>query len=503
MIRTFSKARVFLFLSGLVFLGALGGEAFAQDQDSDKVTWEYHKSITGAFDVRFPSKYKIKSIPLRMDGTSVVFRSEIVASTGSGDHQKVFVVKVDQTLSSRLKAKVVKKLLDIDLYKYKKSAQNAGGVLVANEELKIDGFLGRELYITYGDGNKKQGIRVKIMYTDISRVEMVLTGPASSMYAFKSNNFFESLKLYDGPGRIDGEPGENWVDYESPLGIFTLKLPGKDNTFMKGPPRFTHDGIKEKGRVIFVDPLLGYKSVFNFFGYKVNEKLNFDKVKALLMSGHIAPYATNIRLEDLNIDTSTAEDGSHGIITTVVRMRALDKYPYINTIFYKVLFNDNGVVVLEYMAAHDYMSTPLPKTVMSLVQFHPEKFSTDRAAGAGQSGEDSSLEDEDSEEDEDPEATTLRASIKLGSGGDDEEESGEAGENEEIGTPEQDTGAAVSDDGEQGGSSGENKKKPDEAAQVPEQVVPDEIKMDPLPSENSGETRVKMPSEEPQTPAEE
>lgn len=426
--RTILRAPFFLYLAGFALTG-LSGLALAQ-----KVTWEFHKSLTGAFDVRFPSKYKMKSIPLRIDEKSVLFRTEIVATGGEGPdgkaNQKVYLVKVDQSMATRLKKKDITKLLEVDAYKYKKSAQNSGGEVVSSEPIKFEGFVGREMYVTYGDGDNKQGVRVKIMYTDVSRIEMVLTGPASSMYAFKSNDFFNSLKVYDGPGKVDGTPGENWQDFESPLGLFTLRLPPPDNSFTAGPPKFAHDGKKEKGRFAFVDPILKYKTFFNFYGYKINEKMNFDKVKTFLLTAHVAQYADKIRLEDLKIDTETAPDGSHGKVTTLVRMRPLERYPYINTILIQALFNDNGIVVLEFMGANTHVETPLGKNVFSLVKFHPEKY----AEKAEASGDDKSLEHEESgNEDDAPvqadgddeeessqseDATTLKANIKLGEGAD-------------------------------------------------------------------------------------
>lgn len=443
MTRTVSRAPLFLYLFGFALIG-LSSAALA-----NKVTWEFHKSITGAFDVRFPAKYKMKSIPLRIDEKTVLFRNEILANVGEGpdgkENMKVFLVKVDQSLASRLRSKDITKLLEIDSFRYKKSAQNAGGQVVTNTPVNADGFKGRELYITYGSNDNKQGIRVKIMYTDVSRVEMVLTGPASSMYAFKSNDFFNSLKLYDGPGKIDGQLGENWVDYESPLGLFTLRLPPEQNSFVSGAPKFIHESKKERGRFVFIDPLLEYKTFFNFYGYKIDEQMNFDKVKALLLSAHISQYADKIRMDDLKIDTKTSEDGSHGIVSTLVRMRPLEKYPYINTILIQAVFNDQGVVVLEFLGSHIHVDTPLSRTVFSLVKFHPDKYTDDRASTAGVSGDDKSLEDDegenpdeagvsgDGEQGDDDEAeaaeesgrdagqsdaTSLKANIKIGATGD-------------------------------------------------------------------------------------
>ncbi len=370
----------YVFVLCLIFAGSL---AFA------KTTWEFHKSITSSFDVRFPADYKIKSIPLRIDANTVLFRTEIMANVGEGEDEKnnvkSFFVKVDQSMGGSLVTSKVKKLLKRDEYKYKKSARSSGGQLVSVNDVNISGFIGKEFYITYQDGVKKQGMRAKVMYTDISRVEMVLTGPAESMYAFKSNDFFDSVKLYDGPGKIGGKIGDGWKDYESPLGLFTVVTPPETNTYALGAPKFFSEGNKEKGRYVFRDPILGYKTFYNFYGYKIREEKTYDDIKTLLYTEHVARYSSLIRITDLKIDNSKSENGEYGIVSTRIKMPPLHDYPHINSVLLQAIFNKDGVVVLEFLGSSSYVDTPLAKTMFSLVKFHPEKAYEPREAKDGQS----------------------------------------------------------------------------------------------------------------------
>lgn len=408
------RAPLFLYLFGFALVGMVG---FALA----KTTWEYHKSVSGAFEVRFPAQHKVKSIPLRLDDKTVLFRSEIVATTGEGEEekgsQKVFLVKVDQTMGGILRSKVVSKLLEIDAYKYKKSAQQSGGTLVSDDPFEVEGFKGREIYVAYGDSESKEGIRVKIMYTDTSRIEMVVTGPSSSMYAFKSRDFFESLKVFDGPGKVVGAIGEGWEDHESPLGLFTVKVPPfAENGFSLSPPKFIAGKKKEKGRFVFLDPIMKEKVFFNFYGYKISEKMDFDKAKTMLLSMHVSNYTQKIRPEDMNFETKTADDGSYGTVTTLVRMNPRDKYPYIDTVLLQAVFNDHGVVVLEYLGGNGYVVSPLAKTLFSLVKFHPEKYSEERAEKAMASNNESQHDEEKEEETAEGNSEPLKANIKLDGG---------------------------------------------------------------------------------------
>lgn len=369
MIRTRKRNQLLLFFCSFCLL-FLSGLAVA------KITWEYHRSITGAFDVRFPAEYKIKSIPLRIDDKTVLFRSEIVSETdeeAEPKDRKSFMVKVDQSFGGPMPYSTVTKLMDRDVRKYKKMAAAGNGFVEDIADFKEAGFPGKTMLISFGKGEKGQSIRAKIVYTDISRIEMVLTGPAGSMYAFKANDFFNSLKPYDGSSTIEGTPGEGWTQYESPLGLYTLTLPPVANTFGSGKPRFSVDGSKEIGRYVLRDPVLGYRAFFNFYGYKMKEDMKFDAIKIMLYSQHISKFSNLLRLQDIEIDNKLSKDGKYGIATTVISMPPLDDYPYIDAVLLQALFNKEGVLVMEFMGTKGTIKSNLGKTLFSLVEFHPER----------------------------------------------------------------------------------------------------------------------------------
>lgn len=346
-----------------------------------RVEWESHTSLSGAYDVKFPKEFKLKSMPLRLDANQVLFDEEIVATEGEGDDnpqektkQKTYFVKVQQTMAQTLGIKFTKLILAKEVKKYKASAEASGGILQSEDPIQTGGYIGKELYFTFKGKTEKdtEGMRIKIMFTDVSKIEQVLSGPASSMYSFKSNDFFDSLKLYDGVKQLEGKVGDSWEEFESPRGIFTIVVPPKENSFVGGPPVFKTIGEdREAGRFFFVDPLLKQKLIYNIFSYKVDGPLKYDDVKNLLFANHVSKFSDRIQRDDLKLENKTID--GHGVMMTRIKMRPLEKIPYIDSVLLQATFNENTVVVQEFMASPYHIVSPIGKTILGLLKFHPEK----------------------------------------------------------------------------------------------------------------------------------
>lgn len=411
--------RIFFLLISIFTFAAV--TAFAK---KEKVRWEYHKSVSGAFDARFPSNYKIKSSPLRVDDETVLFRVEVTSEIEDEDNPEApkrnYSIKVDQTLGEVIGSSKIEDLLNRDVFKFKKATKALGAKLESQQDVNIDGFIGKEFMFSFTENGAEQGLRVKVMYTDVSRVEAVLAGPQPSMYSFKANEFFNSLKLYDGNARIPGKIGEGWAEYVSPLGIFTLVLPDEKNTYALGAPKFVKEEKREQGRFSFKDPVLGHRTFFNFFGYQIQQEKNFGDVKVLLHAEHVSKYLPNFRLEDLKFDERMATDGSHGILSTKIRLRGLEKYPYVTAVIIQALFNKDGIVVLEYMGSLAQVDAPLGKTLFSLVKFHPEKSyqKPETSSSQGMSSSVAPAEEtlEDADRDQDDEDSSADADSVDGEG---------------------------------------------------------------------------------------
>ena len=388
----------FLMLSALVLFQ--GFPALAQD---NKEVWEYHRSVTNSFEARFPRDYKMKSSPLRINDETVLFQNEIVAVTDTDSanpkNAKTFVVTVDQTLGKTLSSKKVRALLNRDVLKYKKAAAASGGHFVSALDIDDRGFAGKEIYITYGDEEDeyRQGLRVRVWYTDITRVEMIVSGPAKALYGFTVKKFFESLQLYDGFAAIKGKVGENWASYPSKFDMFTIKAPAAENEYVFQAPKFVavNKGL-ERGRMTFIDPILGRKVIFDFYGYKIKERLDYDTVTTLLYSQHVSKYAKTMRREDLKVDQDRTD--KYGILTTNLVMRPLEKRPYISAGVIRALFNDNGVLVMEFLGSPDVVDTTLAESLFSQVLFHPERAYVTRKKNESEDPQQSEGDDESTED---------------------------------------------------------------------------------------------------------
>ncbi len=529
--RAVSFPTIKLMLFAVCLLAAYS--AFAQKEkgkdtpEKEKTRWEYHKSISGAFDARFPSNYKIKSSPLRIDNTTVLFRVEVFAEIEDDENpnapKRNYSIKVDQTLGSVIGASKTQDLLARDVFKYKKATRALGAKLESQQDVNSDGFVGKEFLFNFTQNGAEQGLRVKVMYTDVSRVEAVLAGPQASMYSFKANEFFNSLKLYDGYAKIDGKIGEGWTEYESPLGLFSVVLPDEKNTYSVGAPKFIVGDKKEQGRFYFKDPVLSQRTIFNFYGYQIQQEKKFDDVKVLLYAEHVSKYLSNFRLQDLKFDERMSPDDSYGILSTKIKVRGLEKHPYITSIIIQALFNKDGVVVLEYMGTNEQVNAPLGKTLFSMVKFHPEKSYQKERPSAGENSSNpskgpESLEHDQEDQDEETEPSQDSSDEDKAGSGDARDGSTDPGNTDDKQTlkasiklggtepsEEQEAKEAVAPDLKAEISPAPQKQEKDVIAPAPTSVDPKAIKIDLGPSANDSSPpdiqfgSTKQKSEESQT----
>lgn len=346
----------------------------ATEEDDDKAGWEYHRGPSGAFEVRFPRAFKQKIKSLRLDKKDVIYSSEIVATVGENQDprkNKVFLISVDQTFGDPISTKMVKALLKADLTRYLRSIKRSGGVLRSESDINERGVRGKELLITFNEGPNKQGMRVKIMYTDVSKIQQVLSGPASSVYAYKSNDFFESLRAYNGRPKQEGSLEEEWEKHVSPLGISTLTVPQAQKPFMDAPLQFQNSNRIEKGMMVITDPILGYKTYYVYYGYEMDKNMDADDIRTLLYSQHVAKYGSSVTRESIKLKIKKQPDKT--IVYTKMYVNPPPSAPYSDTIYLQAQFKGKYVIVQEVRGSKGHVLSPLMKSIVSLIDFHPDK----------------------------------------------------------------------------------------------------------------------------------
>ncbi len=345
------------------------------EKKDNKVKWEIHKSITEVFDVKFPKKYKYKIFPFQFNNDTIAFALEITASLDNKDakvKEKSALIKVTQTFGDELTYRNVKNILNSETEKYKQAAKSMNGKLVINEEMKHNGFLGKKFYITYKSRGKKFGLRVMVYMTNYSKIEQVLTGPIESMYSYRSDDFFDTIKLYDGRFKKENPIGVGWIDYTSKNNIFTAVLPPKNSDFTPFAPKFFAKPKREIMEFEILDPVINKKVKYNIYSYKNNKPLTLKHVKKILFSKHISKFIENASADNLKTN-NTVLDGVTTMKTKLI-ISPTEKYPDVNSIFFEAKFKGDTLVIQELLTNNAHANSGLDRTLFSLMKFHPEKY---------------------------------------------------------------------------------------------------------------------------------
>ena len=345
--------------------------------EKKKEEWENHVSLSGIFKAKFPQNYKYKLYPFRYNTENVAFSVEVVASLdGSDDNKdKSILIKAVQSFGDALTMREAKKLLNKEASKYVRSLKKMGGSVLVNEDIMRNDFPGKRLYFTYFDNGVKYGIRICIYMTDTARVEQVLTAPANIMYSYRSDDFFDSLKLFDGVTKLE-EPlpfGRGWTDHVSNNKAFTVKLPPVDSDFTPSPPQYNITPTKEVMRFRFVDPVVGETVFYNVYSYKLKNKINYNMAKRLLFSQHVKKFVENASIE--NLDTKSSINNHIYNMSARLIISPPKGRPYLSSLLLKMRYAGDSAIVQEIISSSNHANTGLPNLLLSdTLQYHPEKY---------------------------------------------------------------------------------------------------------------------------------
>ena len=342
----------------------------------EKEEWERHSSISGIFEVKFPQNYKYKVFPFRFNNKEIAFSVEILSSLDgtAATQDKSILVRAAQTFGGQIQYKKAKQILDQEAARYVASAEKMGGNVLTNEDFVYNDFPGKNIYITYYSDGGKYGIRVRTYMTDYAKVEQVLTGSAQSMFSYRSDDFFDSLRLNDGRISLD-EPEEfakGWTEYTSNNKLFTVKLPPQNADYTPVPPRFAVVPGKEVMRFFFLDPVVNETVFYNVYAYKLKRKINYSTAKRILFSQHVKKYVDNASIENLNTK-NTVQDDHNSMIAKLVIAPPPNK-PYLSQLHLEMRYAGDVAIVQEIASSANHAITGFPDLLADTVKFYPKNY---------------------------------------------------------------------------------------------------------------------------------
>ena len=338
-------------------------------QTADELT--PYASETGVFQVKIPADHK--TAITRMDtknGTSV-YSGETIATIDQRPFKnavKSFIVKFDQTIGPGLNEKEKETLIrrELDLYENHYASMNS--IVQEKTESKRGDTKTGDIYITFEDPKLGlQGVKARVLFSDATRIQQIITGPDHIMRSVKSKEFFESLFLEYGLPANPADMEETWQAHPSPLGIFTARLPPVAKPYVFEDPAIKNTDTSEILGFTVTDPVRAEKLFYRVYGYKFDDKPSFAEAEQTLLVRHIAQY---LKIpEGLEIRKSFNAQNVP-LIETQYDIPGLKNYPFAKTVKLRCLFLGNVMMVQELIGSHALVDSDFAGSLFAQTEFH-------------------------------------------------------------------------------------------------------------------------------------
>lgn len=342
------------------------GSPYAQAQNMTQFNDE-----DGIFHVLIPENYKINKKMTRIDNSQMVISTEIHSVVDQRPYKEVvkdFIVKYDQSFMNAIPQEDIPKLLEKDLEKYINYYAKFDGVLRKREVGTFGGQPGGEIIISYLDKEKGiQSIRLRIVYTDVTRVEQIIIGPEDAITAQSTTDYFSSLSVKGGRTSFPGEIEKEWDTLVSPFALFTQLLPKRTIPYVPNDPQIASNDRVERVSLKLVDPVYENIMFYNIYGYRFNSLMTMDNVQKVILDRHLKKFNVNIR----NVQFTQTSAGDYPVLATKVHFAAPDRYPYMNTIDIKAHYYGNFVVIQELAGNNAHVESVLAHNLTRMFKFYP------------------------------------------------------------------------------------------------------------------------------------
>lgn len=354
-------------------MGVLYSSALKAGILEENYSWTEYMSPTGIFEVTIPDLYRTDIDQIRNNAFTVISAEELFASIDQRPYKpgiKNYIVRFDQTFGPSLTKEEKGRFLERDIESYVSLYAPRGGVLQSRFPRRLHEYNGAEITMTYNDPETGlQGLRAAIFYTDNSRIEQILTGPADLLTAVRSEQFFQSLDIENGITQQKGSYEDLWLYHTSPLKIFTVLLPPDDNPYVARAPRIQSAGDEEKISFIFNDPVRRQKVFYNIYGHRTEEPLTYQTAEDFLLHRHVAKYLKVPK----GVIVERGQSGKVPRLETYFNVSPHKKFPFIEAVKLRAFFFKNYIMVQEIVASELLMDTEFINNAIKQIEFHPDK----------------------------------------------------------------------------------------------------------------------------------
>ncbi len=347
--------------------------------------WAGHKSKTGIYITRIPDNFKVKTTELFPIGKGRAVGAEAISSIIDErpfkDVFRYYDIKFEQTLGKPFSNQEVAILLkqELDLYE-NFYVSKEGEVKSRNDNLFFKGYDGGETYISYIDPDiGEQSIKIRVLFTDVSKLTQIIAGPDSTIHSFKAREFFESLQVSSGFAIAEDKIEDLWTPLTPPMNLFTAKIPPLSNRYFPKEPQISQKTNADFVNLIFTDPVRKQNIFVNLYGYRISAELDYNRAEKVLKRRHIQKHRSalytdmaSLKRDSVGIKRKINDMGEY--IEAQYNIHPLKKFPYMDRIKIRAYFYKNFMLVEEVIGSSPLIFSPFIENFLKEVKFHPEHY---------------------------------------------------------------------------------------------------------------------------------
>lgn len=335
--------------------------------------WKVYRSDTTLLSVRMPAEPKEASTAFRIAPGRVAHSLEMTATIDQRPYKKAvknYIVKINQSLAPGFSEASKLAILNREVAFYEEYYKSQGGSVRNKEIFTTKKGSGALLEMNYSiEGYAPQGFKAEMHLDHFGLTQQMVTGPEAILNAFKTRDYFETSTFKKNHIARKGSFAEDWADFESPLGLFSVKVPPiTPPYFTKAPYAKATDDDRDVVSLVFNDPVWRHQLFYNIHSYGFDVKLSNEAAQTVLIERHIKKHrgdTQGVLFKRANLD------GGISVIDTHYPIKAPKGYPYLSKARLRVMFAGNFMIVQEMMGTDHMIDSNFAKSVFELVEFKP------------------------------------------------------------------------------------------------------------------------------------
>lgn len=338
--------------------------------------WGNFVSESKTFSVRLPEDHTSTRHQFFLGDDAAVNSEEVSSLIDQRPYKntiKSYAIKLDQTIGPALTKESVAQLLDQEYNRYEEYYKTLDGEVLSQAPNNAAGMFGGEIYIAYKDPKLgPQRLRAQILFSETTKVQMIVAGSDDVMNSFQTRDFIESIVIRDGLESVKNTLSEKWVPMESPTGMFTIKHPPEPVPpyYPLKPTVKTADKVEMVG-LVFNDPVRNESIFFNVYGYSFNTDLAYENVQEVLLKNHIKKYRTGTN--GVRYGKGLDQNQKLAFLEATFAINPPKNFPFLQNMKLKAYFDGKNMIVEELMTSNDLFNASFTRSLMDLVTFHPNK----------------------------------------------------------------------------------------------------------------------------------